>query len=66
MDESFAFKRVMVAADNAGWLVALTFPLSLNAGLVCALSIKDTNNSMIINRLGSFLMVLLLIVEYFA
>jgi hypothetical protein len=56
----------MVAADNAGWLVALTFPLSLNAGLVCALPIKDTNNSMIINRLGSFLMVLLLVVEYFA
>jgi len=56
----------MVAADKAGWLVALTFPLSLNACLVCALPIKDTDNSMIINRLGSFLMVLLLVVEYFA
>jgi hypothetical protein len=56
----------MVAADSAGWLVALTFPLSLNVCFVCALPIKDTDNSMIINRLGSFLMVLLLVVEYFA
>jgi hypothetical protein len=47
-------------------LVALTFPLSLKAGLVCALPMKDTDNSMIINRFGSFLMILLLVVEYFA
>jgi hypothetical protein len=56
----------MVAADKAGWLVALIFPLSLTAVLFCALPMNDTTKSMIINRLGSFLMVLLLVVEYFA
>jgi hypothetical protein len=56
----------MVAADKAVWLVALTFPLSFTAVLFCALPMNDTVNSMIINRLGSFLIVLLLVVEYFA
>ncbi len=56
----------MVAADNTGWLVALTFPLSFTAVLFCALPMKDTANSVIINRMGSFLTILLLVVEYFA
>src|SRR5688572_29284110 len=60
--ESFAFKSVIVAADKAGWLVAPTFPLSFTAVLFCALPMKDTVNSMIINRLGSVLMALFLVV----
>jgi hypothetical protein len=38
------------------WLVADTFPLSLEVVVFCALPMKDTVNSMIINRLVGVLM----------
>jgi hypothetical protein len=63
--ESLAFKRVMVAADKAGWLVALTFPLSFAAVLFCDLLTSDTVNSMIINRLGIVLMAFTWLLKYF-
>jgi hypothetical protein len=55
----------MVAADKAGWLVAPTFPLSFAAGLFCALLINDTDNSMIISRLGIILMAFTWLLRYF-